>query len=211
METAHSETKVRGIRRTQLCIPVCDFAETRSGLGGVWRGGPLRKTPTSEEGGTHRHGKPAGNLETSLFCSLHPPILPALFKSDFLFPNSQEQLPLSSQPNCCTEQPVVCMSNMLNTPLFLFQLHPPSLPPRQLLCSCHGRIQGKCLHRNKRGLSPFCDARPHRNAGLAKYHVIHGNRPSPSNYHKIQIQMWGSSQRQIQPDYLPYQYLDHTF
>ncbi len=29
--------------------------------------------------------------------------------------------------NCCTEPPVACMSNMLNTPLFLFNC-PPSLP-----------------------------------------------------------------------------------
>lgn len=43
--------------------------------------------------------------------------------------------------NCCTEQPVACMSNMLNTPLFLFDCtRPAPPPPPSLSVSCAAAV-----------------------------------------------------------------------
>lgn len=104
--------RCRDIRGTHLCIPVCDFAETQSG----GEEGPSEKHPR-QKGDTHRHGNlqpRQGTFKPLCFVVLLERLSSSSSAVFSLWTrrNSFLSLPI----NCCTQQPVVCMSNMLNTP-----------------------------------------------------------------------------------------------
>ena len=98
-----------------------------------------------------------------LFCSLLCP------KIHFQF--SQEELPRFS--TAAQSSTVACMSNMLNTPLFLFH-RPPSLPQPPSLVSCAAAVIAASKANVFIETKGVCRTHPHTHAELTNSRVTHG-------------------------------------